>query len=68
MTKLTDKDVDQSQTKNLPETPRVIIDPDEALVKQAQRELPYRATAFEALMKRHEQLLYRVCYRLLGNP
>jgi len=46
---------------------RVIIDPDIELVKQAQQELPYRDTAYSALMKRHEQVLYRVCYRLLGN-
>jgi len=50
------------------EKARVIVDPDVELVKQAQKELPYRATAYEALMKRHDQLLYRVCYRLLGNP
>ncbi|MGH1439300.1 MAG: sigma-70 family RNA polymerase sigma factor [Cellvibrionaceae bacterium] len=50
------------------EKARVIVDPDIELVKQAQKELPYRATAYEALMKRHDQLLYRVCYRLLGNP
>lgn len=58
MTELTDT-VDKART---------IIDPDAELVRQAQRELPYRVTAFEALIKRHEQLLYRVCYRLLGNP
>lgn len=46
---------------------RVIIDPDIELVKKAQQELPYRDTAYSALMKRHEQVLYRVCYRLLGN-
>jgi RNA polymerase sigma-70 factor (ECF subfamily) len=68
MTKLTDKDVGQDVDENLPDKPRDIVDPDAALVAQAQRELPYRATAFEALMKRHEQLLYRVCYRFLGNP
>jgi RNA polymerase sigma-70 factor, ECF subfamily len=45
----------------------VIIDPDIELVKKAQQELPYRDTAYSALMKRHEQVLYRVCYRLLGN-
>jgi len=60
MTNLTDTDK--------AEKPRVIVDPDVELVKQAQKELPYRATAYEALMKRHDQLLYRVCYRLLGNP
>jgi RNA polymerase sigma-70 factor (ECF subfamily) len=59
MTKASDMDVmDEAQ---------VIDDPDAALVKQAQHELPYRTTAYETLMKRHERLLYRVCYRLLGN-
>lgn len=60
MTKLTDADTVVEA--------RVIVDPDIELVKQAQKELPYRATAYEALMKRHDQLLFRVCYRLLGNP
>lgn len=60
MTKLTDTDTVAEA--------RVIVDPDVELVKQAQQELPYRATAYEALMKRHDQLLYRVCYRFLGNP
>lgn len=46
---------------------RVINDPDAELVRQAKQELPYRTTAYEALIKRHEQMLYRVCYRLLGN-
>jgi RNA polymerase sigma-70 factor (ECF subfamily) len=46
---------------------RVIIDPDIELVKQAQQELPYRDTAYTELMKRHDKVLYRVCYRLLGN-
>ena len=60
MTKLTDADTVVEA--------RVIVDPDIELVKQAQQELPYRATAYEALMKRHDQVLFRVCYRLLGNP
>ncbi len=47
---------------------REIIDPDIDLVLQAQQELPYRTKAFEQLMKRHEGVLYRVCYRLLGDP
>lgn len=47
---------------------REIIDPDIDLVLQAQQELPYRAKAFEQLMRRHENVLYRVCYRLLGDP
>lgn len=47
---------------------RVIVDPDVDLIKQAQQELPYRSTAYEALMKQYDQMLYRVCYRLLGNP
>lgn len=49
------------------EEARVIVDPDAELVKRAQKELPYRTQAYETLMKRHEQLLYRVCYRFLGN-
>lgn len=47
---------------------KVIVDPDAELVKQAQLELPYKTRAYEALMKRHEQLLHRVCLRFLGNP
>ena len=61
MTKLTNSDT-------ATDVPAPIIDPDADLVKQAQAELPYRTVAFEQLMKRHEGLLYRVCYRLLGNP
>lgn len=42
-------------------------DADAPLVAQAQRELPYRTTAYEALMQRHQGLLYGVCRRLLNS-
>ena len=42
-------------------------DADAELVAAARAELPYRTTAFEALMRRHEKLLYSVCYRIVGN-
>ena len=42
-------------------------DPDAALVAQAQRELPYRTFAFEALMRRHQSLLFGVCRRILAS-
>jgi RNA polymerase sigma-70 factor (ECF subfamily) len=63
------KDMDKNKVvaEDVKQPPPVINDPDAELVKQAQQELPYRATAYEALMKRHEKLLHRVCYRLLGN-
>lgn len=47
---------------------KAIVDPDAELVIQAQQELPYCTTAYEILIKRHEKLLYRVCYRLLDDP
>ncbi len=59
MTTLMDSDVSEQAG--------VIVDPDIELVEQAQKELPYRDTAYSALMKRHEQVLYRVCYRLLEH-
>ncbi len=42
-------------------------DPDKNLVAQAKNELPYRTISYEALMRRHEKILYRVCFRILGN-
>jgi len=39
-------------------------DPDFDLAK---KELPNRNTAYEALVRRHEKLLYRVCRRIMGN-
>ena len=44
-----------------------IDDPDKPLVAQAKNELPYRTESYEALMRRHENILYRVCYRILAN-
>lgn len=55
--------MDNNTTAQAPLKP----DPDAALVQQAQRELPYGSRAYEALMKRHESLLYRICLRILGN-
>ncbi len=42
-------------------------DADACLVTQAQQELPYRTIAYQALMDRHQALLYSVCRRLLDN-
>lgn len=42
-------------------------DPDFALVKQAQAELPYVTNAFEQLMQRYQALIFSVCLRMLGN-
>ena len=42
-------------------------DVDADLVAKARQELPYRTAAFEALMRRHEKLLFSVCYRIVGN-
>jgi RNA polymerase sigma-70 factor (ECF subfamily) len=42
-------------------------DPDIDLVTRAKKELPNRIAAYEELMRRHEKLLYRVCYRIMGN-
>jgi RNA polymerase sigma-70 factor (ECF subfamily) len=67
MTDRMDKELDKATAESTPQSTSTKTDPDAALVNQAQRELPYRATAYEALMKRHEKLLHRVCYRLLGN-
>ena len=43
------------------------VDPDAALVEQAQQELPYVTTAYETLMRRYERLIHSVCLRMLGN-
>ena len=40
---------------------------DEELVERACDELPYRTRAFEALMRRHERLIFGVCLRLVGQ-
>ena len=42
-------------------------DPDLPLVERAKKELPYRTRAFETLMRKYERLLFRVCFRILGN-
>ena len=42
-------------------------DADLELVALASKELPYRTTAYEELMRRHEKLLFRVCIRIMGN-
>lgn len=43
------------------------IDADAQLVAQAKKELPNRTSAYEALICKYEKLLYRVCYRVMGN-
>ncbi len=40
---------------------------DAELVVLAQQELPYQTRAYETLLQRHEQVLYAVCLRLIGN-
>jgi len=42
-------------------------DVDAALVTQAQQELPYRTSAYEALMQRHQGLLFGICRRMLNS-
>ncbi len=42
-------------------------DRDTELVTQAQNELPYVTDAYEALMRRNQSLILRVCRRWLGN-
>ncbi len=42
-------------------------DPDQDLIAQAKQELPYRTASYEVLMRRHEKILYKVCFRILGN-
>ena len=41
--------------------------PDEQLVKAAQHQLPHVTLAFEALLQRHEQKIFHVCLRYLGD-
>ena len=41
--------------------------PDEELVEQCRRELPYVLTSFESLLRRYEPLVYRTCQRYLQN-
>ena len=41
---------------------------DEAkLIAQCKRELPYNHTSFEILVGRYKDLVYTLCYRLVGN-
>ena len=49
------------------ETGQAKLDPDKELVARAKQELPNRTNAFEELMRRYEKLLYRVCFRIMGN-
>lgn len=44
-----------------------IVDPDIHLIAQAKDELPHRTNAYETLMRKYEKLLYRVCFRIMGN-
>lgn len=44
-----------------------LTDPDFDLVARAKKELPNRTMAFEALMRKYEKLLFRVCYRVMGD-
>ena len=40
---------------------------DEKLIAQCQRELPYSTRAFEALLRRHDEMIFKTCKRYLGN-
>jgi len=40
---------------------------DPEVVLQAQQELPHVTVAFEALVNRHEQMVYAICVRYFGN-
>lgn len=40
---------------------------DAELVQLAKTELPYQMRAYEELLQRHENVLYTVCLRLVGN-
>ncbi len=40
---------------------------DEALVQEAQRELPYVTTSYETLMRRHSSLIFGLCLRILEH-
>jgi len=49
------------------ETSTTRVDPDYELVARAKQELPNRTEAYEALLRRYESLLFRVCRRVMGN-
>lgn len=42
-------------------------DPDRDLVESAQAQLPYGTTAYNALVRRHSDGVYRRCYRILQS-
>ncbi|MFN0088156.1 MAG: RNA polymerase sigma factor [Blastocatellia bacterium] len=44
-----------------------IVADDAELVSRCKRELPYRHLAFEQLVMRHQNRVYTLCYRMVGN-
>ena len=57
--------MNRARHRPLPKEYRALSD--EALVARACDELPYRTRAYEELMQRHDQLMFGVCLRLVGN-
>ena len=44
------------------------IDKDSTLVRDCKRELPYRTTAFEKLVRTYEPIVFKTCRFLLNDP
>lgn len=59
--------MDHSSVAEATQADEIRVDEDAALVALAQQELPYRTAAYEELMRKHQRLLLRICYKMLGN-